>query len=123
MLSLVYAGPQDEAVQAMAPILNLGPSYSNIKEINWSEISTETTFLLDGPICEDQQIYDIYAVNLRNLSASTWVSSFTKLAAFFDEQPLGRDSDIVLETWPVQAAVAISDDATAYPWRDATTYV
>ena len=123
MLSVVYAGPKDEAVEAMAPILDLGPSYSLIKEITWNEVSTQTTFLLDGPVCVDSQIYDIYAVNLRNFSAPTMAESFQKMAEFWEEHPAGRNSVIVLETWPIQAALAVPDDATAYPWRDATTYV
>lgn len=123
MLSVVYSGHQEDAVKAMAPILDLEPSYSHIKEISWNELSTQTTFLLDGPVCEDQQIYDIYAVNLRNFSTSTMVSSYEKMAAFWEEQPNARNSVIVLETWPTDAATAVPDSSTAYPWRDATTYV
>ncbi|RYC63463.1 hypothetical protein CHU98_g2747 [Xylaria longipes] len=93
------------------------------KEITWNEISTQATFLLDGPVCEDKQIYDIYGVNLRNLSASTLASNFETLATLFVEQPAARNSTIVLETWPIEAAVTVPDDSTAYPWRDAMTYV
>ncbi|KAK9777226.1 putative FAD-binding PCMH-type domain-containing protein [Seiridium cardinale] len=123
MLSLAYAGPKDEAIRAMKPILDLNPAYSLIKEISWRDLSTQTTFLLDGPVCADGQIYDVYAVNLRNFSVPTMVTSFEKMAQFWEEEPAGRNSVIVLETWPVQAATAIPNDATAYPWRDATTYV
>lgn len=123
MLSVVYAGPRDEAITAMAPILNLNPSYSLIKELPWSELSTQTTFLLDGPVCADGQIYDIYALNLRTFDVPTLTVSFEKMAKFWEQEPAGRNSVIVLETWPIQATVAVPDAATAYPWRDATTYV
>ncbi|KAI0003936.1 hypothetical protein F4779DRAFT_634315 [Xylariaceae sp. FL0662B] len=123
MLSVVYAGPKDEAVKAMDPILKLGPYYSNVKEITWNELSTQTTFLLDAPVCEDEQIWDIWAVNLRNISAPSLVSSFEKIASFLEKNPSARSSGIVLESWPIEATVAIPDSATAYPWRDASTYV
>jgi hypothetical protein len=123
MLSLVYAGPKDEAVKAMAPILELGPSYSLIKEIPWTEVSTQTTFLLDGPVCINSQIYDIYPVNWRTFDAATMTASFGKLAQFWEENPSGQNSVITLETWPIQATVAVPDDATAYAWRDTTTYM
>ncbi|PSS06796.1 hypothetical protein M430DRAFT_111301 [Amorphotheca resinae ATCC 22711] len=123
MLSLVYAGPKDEAVKAMAPILELGPSYSLIKEIPWSEISTQTTFLLDGPVCENNQIYDIYPVNLRTFDAPTLTATFGKMAQFWEENPSAQISDITIETWPIQATVAVPDNATAYPWRDTTSYI
>jgi hypothetical protein len=123
MLSLVYAGPKDEAVKAMAPILELGPSYSLIKEIPWSEISTQTTFLLDGPVCENNQIYDIYPVNLRTFDAPTLTATFGKMAQFWEENPSAQISDITIETWPIQATVAVPDNATAYPWRDTTSYM
>ncbi|KAI8947603.1 hypothetical protein F4801DRAFT_605244 [Xylaria longipes] len=123
LVSVVYAGPKDETTQAISLILELTPSYFRFKEITWNEISTQATFLLDGPVCEDKQIYDIYGVNLRNLSASTLASSFETSATLFVEQPAARNSTIVLETWPIEAAVTVPDDLTAYPWRDAITYV
>lgn len=123
MLSLVYAGPKDKAVQAMAPILELGPSYSLIKEIPWTQVSTQTTFLLDGPVCEDGQIYDIYPVNWRTFNATSMTESFAKLAQFWDENESGKTAVITVETWPVQATMAVPDDATAYAWRDTTTYM
>jgi|SRR3569833_921167 len=121
-LGVEYAGPKDEAVKAMAPILNLGPSYSLIKEMPRREISTQSAFLLDSPVCVHQQIYDVFAVNVRNFSASAYLTSFNKLAGFWAEHPAAQKSVILLETWPIQGVIATSDDDTAYPWRDTTTY-
>lgn len=123
MLSVVYAGPKDEAERVMAPILDLGPSYSLLKELTWNQLSTQTTFLLDGPVCEDGQIYDIYPINLRSFDVPTLADSFQKMAAFWSNHTTARDSVIVLETWPNEATVAVPNNETAYPWRDTTTYV
>lgn len=123
MLSLVFAGPQHQALEAIAPILALNPYYQLIKEISWTEVSTQTTFLLDGPVCEKSQIYDIYPVNWRTFSAAAMTDSFNQIAQFWEDNPSGQNSVITVETWPVQATMAVPDDATAYPWRDTTTYM
>lgn len=123
MLSLVYAGPKDKAIEAMAPILALEPSYQLIKEIKWTEVSTQTTFLLDEPVCKDSQIYDIYPINWKTFNATSMSESFDKLAQFWEDNESGKTAVITVETWPVQATMAVPDDATAYAWRDTTTYI
>ncbi|KAI0886282.1 uncharacterized protein GGS22DRAFT_199566 [Annulohypoxylon maeteangense] len=121
--NLMYAGPRNEAIKAMDPLLKLGPSYSNIKEITWNKVSKESNFLLDAPNCEDGQILDSWSVNLRNVSAPALVSSFNDMASFFQKHPSARASGIILETWPIEATVATPDNATAFPWRETATYV
>jgi hypothetical protein len=123
MLSLVYAGPKDKALEAIAPILALEPSYQLIKEIKWTEVSTQTTFLLDEPVCKDSQIYDIYPINWKTFNATSMSESFAKLVQFWDDNESGKTAVITVETWPTQATMAVPDDATAYPWRDTTTYI
>ncbi|KAI1113123.1 hypothetical protein F5Y14DRAFT_230862 [Nemania sp. NC0429] len=122
-LSVVYAGPKAEAVKAMAPILKIKSSYTNIQEVPWNHLSYNTTFGLDAAACMDQIVIDIYGVALRKLSAPTFASVFNTLGKFWAANPAGLTSQVVLETWPIQAAVAVPDDETAYPWRDATTNV
>lgn len=123
MASLVYAGPEDAGLKAMAPLLDLGPFvFKNVSKIPWNKVSTGAQFQIDGQICADQQIFDIYGFNLKTFDAPTMSSSLQKMADFYDAHPSARISAIVLETWPNQAVAAVPDDSTAYPWRDATTY-
>ncbi|KAI1455543.1 hypothetical protein F4805DRAFT_270517 [Annulohypoxylon moriforme] len=123
MISILYAGSQKEAVKAMDPILKLRPSYSSIKELTWNEVSSQSSFNLDSLICEDKHIWDIWSANLRNVSAAVLKSSFEDLASFWRDYPSARLSQVTYESWPIQATVAVSEDSTAYPWRDTTTYV
>ncbi|KAJ4303141.1 hypothetical protein N0V90_002033 [Kalmusia sp. IMI 367209] len=123
MASLVYAGPEETGLEAMAPILDLGPFiFKNVSELAWNQVSTGSMFQIDAGICANSQIFDIYGFNLKTFDAPTMSSSLQKMADFYDEQPNARGSAIVLETWPNEAVIAVPDDATAYPWRDATTY-
>lgn len=123
LTSIVYVGRKEDAVRAIQPLLDVQPTYSHIIEIPWNRLPYETTFGLDKPVCEDRQIYDIYSVSTRVFSADAMIASYEKLAGFWQAHPEGKNSVIVLETWANQATVAVPDDATAYPWRDATTYM
>lgn len=124
MLSTVYAGYEEEAREVWAPILALGPTYSNIQQITWNQISDLTSFGLDQTAwCATDQIYAIFGVNLRNNSVDTWIANYNQMVNFWAETPEARDSVIVFETWPIQATVAVPENTTAYPWRETTTYV
>lgn len=107
----------------MAPILDLNPLYTNIQELAWNVLDAKSTFGLDAQVCKNDQIYDVYALNLRTLSSPTFTESFDKIAAFWEKQPLGQQSVIVFETWPTQGVLARPNNSTAFPWRDAATYV
>ncbi|KAL9619842.1 MAG: hypothetical protein Q9160_005582 [Pyrenula sp. 1 TL-2023] len=123
LASLVYAGPEEEGLKAMAPILDLAPFlFKNVSTLAWTQLSAGSMFQIGGQICVKQQIFDIYGFNLKTFDATTMSSSLQKMANFYDTQPAARASAIVLESWPNQATAAVPDDNTAYPWRDATTY-
>ncbi|KAK7909000.1 FAD-binding domain-containing protein [Apiospora marii] len=124
MVSVVYAGYQEETLEVMKPILSLHPTYQTIKEITWNRMSYESSFGLDQPSwCVNGNLYANYGVNLRNNSVATWRENYDKLAKFWADTPEAQSSVVVFETWSIQGTVAIPDDRTAYPWRDATTYV
>lgn len=106
----------------MAPIINLGPIFQNVTTLAWNKLSSESMFRINAGICVDQQIFDIHGFNLKTFNATTLSASVKKLANFYESQPSGRNTALVLESWPNQATIAVPDDETAYPWRDATTY-
>lgn len=123
MASLVYAGPKEEGLKAMKPILDLGPFlYQNTTTIPWNKLATSAQFGINDAICTRRQIIDVYGFNLKTFNAATMSSSLRKMADFYAAQPRARRSVIILESWPNQAAAAVPDGDTAYPWRDATTY-
>jgi hypothetical protein len=115
----VYAGPEKEARKAMAPIFNLDPPTAAVSVVPWKDLVTTAGFNLDPVFCEANAIRSIYTTNVRKLSAKTYQTAFDKISRFFDDHPAGRGSSLELEIFPNQATVAVPDDATAYPWRDA----
>ncbi|KAI1499777.1 hypothetical protein F5X99DRAFT_410694 [Biscogniauxia marginata] len=121
--SWVYAGPRQEALRVMAPMLALRPSVTIISDVPWNRLNTETGFGSDAETCIPDKLLSIYTANLRTFSSPTFSSVFEKMAAFFDEYPDARGSNVLIENFPNQATKSVPDDATAYPWRDTATYL
>ncbi|KAJ8132697.1 hypothetical protein O1611_g930 [Lasiodiplodia mahajangana] len=121
--SWVYAGPQHEAMQVMAPILAIKADRTVISRLPWSRLNTETGFGSDASVCLPEKLLDIYTTNVRKFDAPTYTSVFQKFADFYQKYPDARGSSFLVEAFPNQATTAVPDSATAYPWRDSVTYL
>lgn len=75
--------------------------------------------MVDPMVCQNGLTRSIYSANFRQLTAKTYQTAFEKMTHLYAEVPNARGSILELSTFPHQAAAAISDDETAYPWRDA----
>lgn len=123
LVSLVYAGPKDSGLKAMAPILDLGPfPFKNVSSLAWNTVGPNAMFQSDAAVCGNSQVFDLFGFNLKTFNAKTWSATLAKFVDFYDKNPSARDSAVLLESWPNQAVAKVPDDDTAYPWRDATTY-
>lgn len=107
----------------MAPILDLGAPVSLLSIVPWNKLIATAGGGISDAICQDNIIRNLYNLNLKNYSASTYQESFTKMAEFFAQYPGGRNSSILFEFFPNQAIAAVPLDDTAFPWRDSTAYV
>ena len=119
----MYLGPKDEGLKVIAPVLALKPPGQNIQEVPWSKEIATAGGGFDAGLCKKNISRNFYSANLRSLSASTFQTTFEKMAKYFDAYPTARATGIDLETFPNQAMAAVPDDATAYPFRDATGYM
>lgn len=115
----VYAGTKAEIDQAIKPILNLSPSFLNGSVMPWNTLTRDAGFGLDAALCADNQINDIYGLNLKTLNMKTFQSVFKKMGNYYRSVPDGRGASITLEAFPNQATLKTPNSATAYPWRDA----
>ncbi|KAI1502629.1 FAD-binding domain-containing protein [Biscogniauxia marginata] len=115
----VYAGPEEDGRKVMQPIFDLNPPTAAVSMVPWNRLVTTAGFGLDPVFCEANVIRSIYTTNVRKLSAPTYRSMFEKMSEYFEQNPAGRGSSVELEIFPNQATVAVPDDETAYPWRDA----
>lgn len=120
----MYFGAEEEGRKLITPMIELGPSVSSIEMIPYPDLLTTQGFGIDVALCETNLVRDLYTASIRTITASTWETAFSKMADFYDTYPDGRSLSVLeLETYPNQATIAVSDDETAYPWRDATGYL
>ncbi|KAF6813128.1 FAD binding domain-containing protein [Colletotrichum musicola] len=121
--SWVYNGPRDVALRVMAPMLALGPSVTSVSDVRWEDVSRTAAFGADAIGCVPGRNWNVYSANLRTFRASLGQTAFSRMDAFYRENPEARVSTILLEAFPNQAARAIPNSATAFPWRDTATFV
>lgn len=119
----VYIGPKEEGLKVITPVTALKASSVNIQEVPWSDEIATAAEGINAALCQKNLSRNPYSANLRNLSSSTFQTTFEKMVQFFDDYPNARSTAIDIETFPNQAMVAVPDDATAYPWRDAIGYM
>ncbi|KAI0398686.1 hypothetical protein F4802DRAFT_592432 [Xylaria palmicola] len=116
----VYYGSEADCRKALAPILALNPPVVSFNVVPWNKLLATVGFGIDPMLCIKDIIRNIHSANVRNFSAATWIATFEKMSKFYTEYPTARLSVIQMETFPNQAAFAVPDENTAYPWRDAT---
>jgi hypothetical protein len=120
LVNWVYAGPEDEAREVLAPMLAIPAPSIVVEETSWNRLIAESNGGRESQVCASQPL-TIYGVNLKTVDVSLMRSIFTQLAAFFQQFPDARASGMVFESFPTQATRAVDDDDSAYPWRDVKT--
>ncbi|KAJ8123625.1 hypothetical protein ONZ43_g474 [Nemania bipapillata] len=123
LASWVYAGPQDEAMQVIAPILAIKAETTVVSRLPWYRVNTDIAFSGDAALCVPDKLVSIYTANVRKFDAPTYTSVFQKLTTFFLTHPDAQDSSFLIESFPNQATTAVPDDDTAYPWRDSVSHL
>lgn len=125
MLNAVYLGPTNEGKDLIKPFLDIGPEIKNISTIPSNMLLESALFGLDADLCEDGVNRNSYALNVKGIDPPKLVEAFNGLAEFQTKFPQACDSSLTVVYLPNQAAQAVDNDATAYPWRDqqASMYV
>ncbi|RYP03036.1 hypothetical protein DL764_005424 [Monosporascus ibericus] len=119
----VYAGSEEDGKEVIKPILALNPPVSSVSMVAWNELVTTAGFGLNAVTCQAGVLRSGYSANLKQLSAATYKDIFRKMDDFWAANPSNTGSTIDLEIFATQQMQAVSDDATAYPWRDAKANV
>ncbi|KAG9826263.1 hypothetical protein KCU98_g648, partial [Aureobasidium melanogenum] len=120
----VYLGAVADARKALAPIFALNPPTADVSYVPWNKLlATSGWGEFDAEVCQKNVSRNLYSTVIRNISASTYKTAFTKMETFFNTNPNARYSSVEFEIFPNQAMLAVPDGQTAYPWRDALGYV
>ncbi|KEY67090.1 hypothetical protein S7711_07065 [Stachybotrys chartarum IBT 7711] len=118
-----YFGPQEEVIEILGPILDVGPVLYNVHTVPWSEYHHTTLFGFDEENCVPGLIHNPFGAVTINVSVPTLVRSFEIITQLFVDYPSTRTSSVTFHSYTPEAAAAIPADATAYGWRDALHYM
>ncbi|KAJ5951539.1 FAD-binding type 2 [Penicillium vulpinum] len=121
LLNAVYPGPKHEALDLIAPFLNLPYLKRNISMVTWDVLDYEIVFGLAPVFCTNGDKHDMWSVGVRSIDVTTHINFFNKLAQFWKDYPAASGSSWQLDYFPIQAVTAIADDSTAYPHRQIST--
>ncbi|KAI1873002.1 uncharacterized protein JN550_003876 [Neoarthrinium moseri] len=118
-----YLGPEDKANEFFKPLLDLNPIVLGIQNYQWNNVIQSVSGGSDAQRCIDGAINSIYTIDAKNFSAATYETAYAELGAFYEAHPEARGSTIQISIFPNQAALAVPDDRTAYPWRETKAYI
>lgn len=104
-------------------MFDLDPLIGGLKVYPYNKVIQTVAGGADAYICRDGGIHDIYTVNARNISAQTYQAVFEDVSTFFAQNPAFQGSTIQVAIFPNNAAMAVPDASTAYPWRDTIVYM
>lgn len=103
----------------MTPIFDIGPVVANVSVVPYNKLIQTMAFGADANLCVPGKSLATYSVNVRQFSVATYEWAFKKVSDFFAQYPAGRGSSFIFETFPNQAVLAVPQEKTCYPWRDA----
>ncbi|KAI1174361.1 hypothetical protein F4777DRAFT_387046 [Nemania sp. FL0916] len=121
--SWAYLGPEEEGMKEFQPMLDLDPLIGGLQVYPWNTVIKTVAGGADAFICQDGAIHDVYTINARNISGQTYQTVFGEVSTFFAQNPAFQASTIQVAIFPNNAAMAVPDASTAYPWRDTIVYI
>ena len=126
LINAAYAGPLSSGKALIQPLLDLRPVKENISEIPWSELTQTAFFEAEGSLpnpCIKGLHQNVYGGSIRTYDIPTFQNWVAELDIFYSNYPNARGSIWFIEQFATQAVKAVSDEATAYPWRDITAHL
>ncbi|KAK7532590.1 FAD-dependent oxidase [Phyllosticta citricarpa] len=121
--NFVYIGPEDDGRKVIKPFLNLSPMVQEISTVPWNQLLSKAAFGATALECIKGNQHSMFGVNVRNISASTYIDVFEKMTDFWTRENAAQGSSFSIEFFSNAAMVAVPQDATAYPWRDTKAYL
>ncbi|KAL9002894.1 MAG: hypothetical protein Q9188_004200 [Gyalolechia gomerana] len=118
VVNAIYAGPLEKATQLLKPLIDIHPVHQNITTIPWRDVTTKAFFGTAAADCTKSTNRNVYGSAVKTYDIPTFQTFFTSLQKLWADYPDTRQSVFFIEAFPTQAARAVPDDETAFPWRD-----
>ena len=123
VVNAIYAGPIEKGTALVQGLINAHPIRHNITEITWKTINQLAFFGSASATCTKEQIQNVYGLGIKSLDVPTFQNYFMGLQNLFKQYPTTQDSVFFIEAFPIQAAQAVPQEETSYPWRDITAHL
>lgn len=121
-VSATYYGPDAQGLALLQPLINLKPVLQNISYVAWKDAQAVAHFSTNKENFIRGSNYNIYGINLYESNPSTLISVFDNFNDFFNSYPQYHGSILVISQFPTVVAQSITDNATAYPYRNVLAY-
>ncbi|KAH7312657.1 hypothetical protein B0I35DRAFT_356287 [Stachybotrys elegans] len=120
--NFLFFGPRDEGMALLEPIYALNPFFTAESVVSWSRVYQTALLGSDGLNCLPGLVHTPYGSVMKNISVPSMIRSFDKMAKFYQDYPAGRMTSATYQRAGNEATLAIPEESTAYPWRDASAY-
>ncbi|KAI1120067.1 FAD-binding domain-containing protein [Nemania abortiva] len=120
LATLIYAGSETEARKDLAPFFDVSPVVFAAKTISFTQVPSVVIMGITDMSCNTTEgLHSIHTLNIRRFAVETYELVFDKFDEFSKKYSDSQGSAIIIETFSNHAALAVPDDRTAYPWRNA----
>ncbi|KAI4231750.1 MAG: hypothetical protein LQ349_005408 [Xanthoria aureola] len=123
VVNAIYAGPLEGATPLLKPLGDIHPVQQNISTIPWRDVTTKAFFGTAAADCTKGTNRNVYGSAIKTYDIPTFQTFFAGLQKLWADHPDTRQSVFFIEAFPTQAARAVPDEETAYPWRDTSVHL
>ncbi|KFA66823.1 hypothetical protein S40285_06830 [Stachybotrys chlorohalonatus IBT 40285] len=120
--NFLYFGPKEEGMALLQPFYDLDPFFSAESVVSWAKVYDTALLGSDAMNCLPGLVHSPYGSVMKNISVPTMIRSFERMAKFYTDYPAGRMTSATYQRAGNEATLAIPEESTAYPWRDAEAY-
>ena len=117
--NLIYAGPLEEGLALLKPLLDLGPFEQNITMVPWKDLETAARFGTSGLACRKGGFHSVWGLNLYQIDVPTLISAVEYMNGVYARYPNFREAFLALDMYADRVIQSTPDDATSYPYRTA----
>jgi len=125
VVNAAYAGPISDGLPLIQPLIDAHPSLKNISVVTWNNLLSSAFFgtAPKNGICTKGLDRSVYGVGIKRFDIPTIVGYFENLQSLYAQYPAAQSSVFFIESFPKQAVIAVSKNATAYPHRDINAHL
>ena len=117
--SLIYAGPLEEGMALIQPLLDLGPFEQNITMIPWKDLETSSRFGVDAVACIKGHFHSVFGLNVYQIDVPTFIAAVNHMDTVYAQYPAFRVAFLAIDMVASRVVQSVPDDATSYPYRNA----